>query len=89
MQARQKSQLKLKKEPPMSKSGTQGGGTSRDVLNYAPPQGPSNIGDRKSPGIHGSVYRQGTQGPTACDNDETGSVGLHGDNCGVEGTQKG
>jgi hypothetical protein len=67
----------------MSKAGTQGGGKERDVLNYKPPQGPSNIGDAKSPGLHGSVYRQGTQGPTPCDNDESGGPGLGGDNSGM------
>ena len=75
----------------MSKSGSQGpkdvGSSSRDVNNYQPPQGPSNIMDRKSPGLHGSVYRQGTQGPTPCDNDETGSPGLHGENKGTDGNQ--
>lgn len=34
----------------------------RDVMGYSPPKGPKNIGDPKSPG-------------------------LHGDNCGVCGTQ--
>ena len=74
----------------MSKSGSQGpksvGASQRDVMNYSPPTGraPGTSG----PGLGGSVYRQGTQGPTTCDNDETGSPGLHGDNCGVEGSQE-
>ncbi len=76
----------------MSKSGSQGpkgvGASSRDVNNYSPPQGPSNINDAKGPGIHGYVYRQGTQGPTSCANDESGRPGIGGKNYGVEGTQE-
>jgi hypothetical protein len=66
----------------MSKSGTQGGGTP-GTIPYSPPQGPSNINDPKSPGLHGSVYPQGSQGPTPCENYETGSPGLGGKNHGI------
>jgi hypothetical protein len=65
----------------MSKSGTQGGGTSRDVMNYAEPTG--RAGSTNGPGLGGSRYRQGTQGPTPCDNDESGSPGLGGDKHGT------
>ena len=35
----------------------------RDVRNYQPPKGPSNIGDPKSPGLHGTNHGScGTQG---------------------------
>ncbi|MBZ5616237.1 MAG: hypothetical protein LAO23_19690 [Acidobacteriia bacterium] len=42
-----------------------GGGaqTPRDVHNYSPPVGPSNVNDSKSPGIHGTNHGCcGTQG---------------------------
>lgn len=29
---------------------------ARDVMNYSPPKGPSNINDPKSPGIHGDGH---------------------------------
>jgi len=36
---------------------------SRDVRNYSPPKGPSNIGDPKGPGLHGTNHgNNGTQG---------------------------
>lgn len=43
---------------------TSGGCTeARDVHNYQPPKGPSNIGDPKSPGLHGTNHgNAGTQG---------------------------
>jgi hypothetical protein len=69
----------------MSKSGTQGGGTASPIP-YSPPQGPSNINDRKAPGLHGSTYRQGSQGPTPCDAYESGSPGLGGKNHGNDGS---
>lgn len=35
----------------------------RDVRNYSPPVGPKNIGDPKSPGLHGTNHGNvGTQG---------------------------
>lgn len=34
----------------------------RDVHNYSPPCGPSNVTDSKSPGLHGSNHPCGTQG---------------------------
>lgn len=37
--------------------------TPKDVHNYQPPVGPSNINDSKSPGLHGSNHGNcGTQG---------------------------
>jgi hypothetical protein len=37
--------------------------SARDVMNYSPPKGPTNIGDPKSPGLHGSNHGNcGTQG---------------------------
>lgn len=40
---------------PQSPHATNGGQVPvRDVHNYKPPVGPKNIGDSKSPGLHGS-----------------------------------
>ena len=42
---------------PQAARATSGGCTSaRDVMNYKPPQGPTNIGDAKSPGLHGANH---------------------------------
>ena len=42
---------------PQAPRATSGGEKSaRDVMNYKPPQGPSNIGDAKSPGLHGDNH---------------------------------
>lgn len=30
--------------------------SARDVMNYAPPKGPSNISDPKGPGLHGNNH---------------------------------
>lgn len=63
-----------KPQEPRARSG--GEKTARDVMNYSPPQGPSNINDAKSPGLHGDNH--GTaRCPTA--GRGSGSPGLHGD----------
>jgi hypothetical protein len=74
----------------MSKSGTQGGGTARDVMGYKPPQGPTNIMDKAGPGLHGANLENcGTQGESSIDCDgNSGSPGLHGNNRGM-GTNRG
>ena len=42
---------------PQAPRATSGGVESaRDVMNYKPPQGPTNIGDHKGPGIHGGNH---------------------------------
>ena len=42
---------------PQAARATSGGVKSaRDVHNYAPPKGPSNIGDPKGPGLHGDNH---------------------------------
>jgi len=58
---------------------------ARDVMNYKPPQGPTNINDPKGPGLHGHNCGN-TNRPTSPDT--SGSVGLHGTNKGNEGTQR-
>ncbi len=37
-------------------SATSGGPTSAGSIPYCPPVGPSNIGDSKSPGLHGTNH---------------------------------
>ena len=59
----------------------------RDVMGYCPPQGPTNITDAKTPGLHG-----GNHGIANCfypdADDSGGSVGLHGDNQSNKGSQR-
>lgn len=55
-----------------------------DVRNYSPPQGPSNINDGGSPGLHGNNYGNGQQ---PAGSQTSGSPGLGGDNCGNCGSQ--
>jgi hypothetical protein len=68
-----------------------GGGeqSPRDVMNYSPPKGPSNINDAQSPGLHGDNYGNcGTQGPKSTRAESSGSVGIGGRNKGM-GTNRG
>lgn len=64
---------------------------ARDVHNYSPPQGPSNINDPKSPGLHGhNCGNSGTQGPYGSrGNGQSGSPGLHGQHKGMGTNRKG
>ena len=57
----------------------------RDVRNYCPPQGPTNINDPRGPGLHGQNC--GNTNRPVCSS-EGGSPGLHGDNSGNRGTQR-
>lgn len=63
----------------------------RDVMNYKPPQGPTNIMDAKSPGLHGdncgNTGSQGYYGPI--DKQTSGSPGLHGSNHGMGTNRRG
>jgi hypothetical protein len=59
-------------------------GQTKDVMNYKPPQGPRNIMDPKSPGLHGrndgiANRPQGSQ--------SSGSPGIGGTNHGCCGSQ--
>ncbi len=47
---------KSKPGPQKPRAGSGGETSARDVRSYRPPQGPSNITDRKGPGLHGSNY---------------------------------
>lgn len=62
---------------------------ARDVQNYSPPKGPTNINDAQSPGLHGDNYGVcGTQGCHTVSGQSSGSPGLHGTNKGNRGTQR-
>lgn len=42
--------------PQAARATTGGVKSARDVMNYSPPKGPSNINDPKSPGLHGDSH---------------------------------
>lgn len=68
-----------------------GGGdqSPRDVMNYQPPKGPTNINDSKGPGIHGdNCGNCGTQEATSTEGQSSGSPGLGGDHHNM-GTNRG
>lgn len=70
-----------------------GGGDmpTRDVHNYSPPKGPTNINDSKGPGIHGdNCGNVGEQNDSSSGNDEqsSGSPGIAGTNYGNCGSQQ-
>ena len=58
----------------------------RDVRNYRPPQGPTNINDPKGPGLHG--YNCGNANRPVGSDGAGGSPGLGGANRGI-GSQRG
>jgi len=60
-------------------------GDTKDVNGYKPPQGPRNIMDPKSPGLHG-VNNGITNQPTNI-NRPSGSPGIGGTNHGCCGSQ--
>lgn len=71
--------------PDRSNSGSRGsnqGRTMRDVNNYRPPQGPTNITDPKSPGLHGNNYDYcGSQGKASLPAGSSGRPGIGGKVC--------
>jgi hypothetical protein len=55
------------------------GRTQRDVNNYQPPKGPTNITETKAPGLHGDNFDYcGSQERDSLRGETSGSVGLHG-----------
>ena len=60
-------------------------GDTKDVMNYKPPQGPKNIMDSKSPGLHGA-NRGTTNGPNQAGG-QGGAPGIGGTNHGNRGSQ--
>ena len=67
----------------MSKEG--GEVPCKDVFRYNPPQGPKNMGT--GVGSMAEVYNQGSQGPTPCENYESGTPGIGGETLS-DGTQE-
>ena len=62
---------------------------TRDVMNYKPPQGPTNINDSKSPGLHGdNCGTSGEQNEGRMNYESSGSPGIGGTNHGNCGSQK-
>jgi len=64
----------------------------RDVRNYSPPKGPTNITEAKAPGLHGDGQSGteycGLQNETDYNPESSGSAGLGGDSvrcCGSQG----
>jgi hypothetical protein len=61
----------------------------RDVRNYSPPKGPTNITEAKAPGLHGDNFDYcGSQERDSLKGESSGSVGLGGDSvrcCGSQG----
>jgi hypothetical protein len=72
---------------PQAPRATSGGVTHAKPTTYSPPQGPTNINDPKSPGIHGDHH-----GMARCPvpgTGEGGHRGIGGTNLGNKGTQRG
>jgi len=75
--------------PQRPPAGSGGVTQARDVHNYSPPKGPSNINDPKSPGLHGhNCGTAGTQGSYSYDSDGGGKVSIPSDNHGTRGSQR-
>ena len=73
---------------PHAARSTSGGvmpGQTKDVMNYCPPQGPKNIMDPKSPGLHGSNH--GNENGPDMGGSHSGSPGIGGTNHGNSGSQ--
>jgi hypothetical protein len=67
---------------PQRPGASKGGITqARDVMNYRPPQGPSNINDPKGPGLHGNNLGHGQQFTIGS---SSGSPGIGGTNRGMD-----
>lgn len=62
---------------------------ARDVMGYQPPQGPRNIMESATPGLHGDIYRSGSQGPASTPIQSSGRAGLGGMNEGCGTNRKG
>lgn len=76
-------------KPQAARADSGGCKTTRDVMGYASPQGPTNINDTKGPGLHGNNYgNAGSQGKSSLRAERSGSPGLHGRNMGKDGSQR-
>jgi hypothetical protein len=75
------------KSHPQAPRATSGGvERAKPISNYAPPTGPTNINDPKSPGIHGDSHGM-ARCPTA--GRGSGHAGIGGTNHGNKGSQRG
>ena len=64
-------------KPQAARATTGGVKSARDVMGYAPPQGPTNVNDPAGPGIHG--HGHGTaRCPTVAGHNSSGSPGIGG-----------
>ena len=72
---------------PQAPRASHGGFTSAKPTSYSPPQGPTNINDPKSPGIHGD-HHGNARCPTP-GRGEGGHHGIGGMNHGNKGSQHG
>lgn len=74
---------------PQAARASSGGVTSAKPLSYSPPQGPSNINDPKTPGLHGDNHGQGACCvPHSGGGRSGGSPGIGGTNHGNKGSQR-
>lgn len=67
--------------------GSDQGRDQKDVMNYKPPQGPRNITESKSPGLHGRNFDYcGSQERDSLRSESSGSPGLGGEtDCCTQG----
>lgn len=71
---------------PQAGRGSNQGRDKRDVMNYSPPRGPTNILDAESPGLHGdNCGDAGYQNSGHERKQSSGSPGLHGQIKNVQG----
>lgn len=75
-----------KPQAPRAQSG--GVTRARDVHNYQPPKGPTNINDPESPGLHGDNHGH-AHCPTGSRGGESGRPGLGATNIHKGGSQRG
>ena len=62
--------------------------STRDVRNYQPPCGPTNINDPKGPGLHGGNHGNANCFYPDADDSGSGHPGLGGTNRGNKGSQR-
>jgi hypothetical protein len=76
---------------PQAARATSGGVMTAKPLSYSPPQGPTNINDPQSPGLHGhNCGPCGTQGPYPTHTDgNQGRPGIGGRNMGHGSNRRG
>ena len=74
---------------PQAARATSGGVTQAKPMNYSPPQGPTNIGDPKGPGLHGDNHStKQCCVPHSGGGRSGGGPGIGGTNHGNRGSQR-